>query len=112
MDLLDDDLNSIKLMYVKGGLWLKYFGHSNSLCARATRAIVNHAPISEYQLRFFPRKEFICPCSKYPIKMRRHILHKYIRFSKYWNPRRDTIAHFTLFLEFNSNAFSSRESIT
>ena len=48
MDHLDDDLNSIELMYVKGGSWLKYFSHSNSLCARATRAIVNHAPIGEY----------------------------------------------------------------
>ena len=31
-----------------------FFGHSNSLYARATRAIVNHAPIREYHLRFFP----------------------------------------------------------
>ena len=50
MDLLDDNLNSIKPTYVKGELWLKYFGHSNSLYARATRAIVNHTSIGEYQL--------------------------------------------------------------
>jgi len=47
-DLFDDDLNSIEPIYIKEGSWLKYFGHSNSLCARATKAIINHAPISEY----------------------------------------------------------------
>ena len=49
-DLLDDDLNSIEPSYIKGGLWLQMFGHSNLLCARATRAISNHAPIGEYRL--------------------------------------------------------------
>ena len=33
IDLLDDDVNSIELTYVKGGSWLKYFGYSNLLCA-------------------------------------------------------------------------------
>ena len=103
MDLLNDNLNNIELMYLKEGLWLKYFGHSNSLCARATRAIVNHAPIGKYWLRFFPRKEFVCPYSEYSIKTKRHILYKYKRFNKYWNLRRDIIAHFILFLEFNSS---------
>ena len=112
IDLLDDNLNSIVLTYVKGGLWLRYFGHSNLLCTKAIRAIVNHAPISEYWLRFFPREEFMCLCNKYPIKMRRYILHKCIRFNKYWNLRRDMIAYFTLFLEFNSNALFKGESIT
>jgi len=54
LELLDNNLNIIELIYSKGGFWLKYFGHSNSLCIRATRAIVNYAPISKYQLRFFP----------------------------------------------------------
>jgi len=53
LDLLDDDLNTIKLIYSKEayskeGSWLKYFGHSNLLCARATRAIVNNSSIDEY----------------------------------------------------------------
>jgi len=48
LDLLDNDLNSIEPTYSKGGLWLKFFGYSNSLCIRATRAITNHAPIGEY----------------------------------------------------------------
>jgi len=45
LDLLDDELNDIKPSYVKGGLWLQSFGHSNLLCARATRAITSHTPI-------------------------------------------------------------------
>jgi len=50
LDLLDDDLNAIEPSYSKGGLWLQSFGHSNSLCTCATRAITNHAPIGEYRL--------------------------------------------------------------
>jgi len=50
LDLLDDDLNAIEPHQVKGGPWLQFFGHSNSLCTRAMRAITNHAPIGEYRL--------------------------------------------------------------
>ena len=67
-----NDLSDIKPSYMKGGPWIKSFGFSNSLCARATRAITNHAPIGEYQLCFFPREEFSCPCGLYPIKTRCH----------------------------------------
>jgi len=98
LDLLDDDLKSIKPSYSKGGLWLKFFGHSNSLCTRASRAII--------------KKEFKCPCGQYPIKTRQYILHECRRFNNYWNPRWDTIAHFTLFLGYNNNTFSFGESIT
>jgi len=70
LDLLDNNLKPIEPLYFKEGLWLKFFGHSNSLYARALRAIVNHTPTREYQLRFFPQKEFKCPCKQYPIKTR------------------------------------------
>jgi len=50
LDLLDDDLNAIEPSYAKDGPWLQSFGHSNSLYARATRAITNHASIGEYRL--------------------------------------------------------------
>ena len=109
LELLDDDSNPLELSASKGDPWLQYFGHSNSLCTRATRAIVNHAPISKYWLRFFPREEFACPYSSYPIESRQHILHECKRFDNYWNPRRDSITHFTLFLKYNSNAFSEGE---
>ena len=74
LDLLDDDFNPIEPSYIKGGLWLQSFGHSNSLCARATRAITNHVPIREYWLRFLPNMDFLCLCNNYPIKSRRHII--------------------------------------
>jgi len=64
------------------------FDYSNLLYARATRAIVNYAPISEY------------------------ILHECKKYNNYWNPRKNTLAYFILFLEFNSNAFSFGKSIT
>jgi len=54
LDLLGDNLNPIKPSSSKGSPWLLQFGHSNSLCAQASRAITNHAPIGEYRLRFFP----------------------------------------------------------
>ena len=106
LDLLDDNCNPIKPLNVKGSPWLQYFDMSNLLYARATRSIINHTPIGEYRPRFFPREDFLCPYSMYSIETRRHILYEYSRFNKYWNPRRNTIAHFTLFLQLNSNAFS------
>jgi len=41
----------------------------------------------------------------YLIKTRRYILYECKKFNKYWNPRRDTIVHFALFLQLNPNAF-------
>ena len=76
------------------------------------RAIINYTPIREYWLRFFPKEDFKCLCRDYPIEMKCYILFDYKRYNEYWNPRRDTIGHFTLFLEFNSNAFTFEESIT
>ena len=106
LDLLNDDLNPLEPSSIKGGPWLQWFGHSNSLCARSSRAIMNHASIEEYWLRFFSKEEFVCPCGNYPIETRWHILHECKMFNNYWNLRRDTIAYFMLFLQFNSSAFS------
>ena len=106
LDLLDDDSNDIEPSYVKGRPWLQAFGQSNTLCVHMMRAITNHAPIREYRLRFFPREEFKCPCSAYPIKSRRHILHNCKRFNGYWNPRRDLLSHFVMFLKTNPNVFA------
>jgi len=106
LDLVDSDNNILEPTYCKGSTWLQFFGHSNTLCARATRAITNNAPIGEYRLRFFPKEEFSCPCGLYPIEMRRHILHECRRFNEYWNPWRDSIAHFIQFLERNLRVFA------
>jgi len=106
LDLLDDDFNIIEPSYTKGGPWLQVFGHSNLLCAHATRAITNYAPIGEYWLRFFSSEDFKCPCNFYPIESRRHILHEHRRFNRYWNPGRDSLNYFTMFLIANPNAFT------
>jgi len=55
---------------MKDSSWLKKISHSNSLYARATRAITNHASIEEYRLRFFPRENFSCLCRTYSIESR------------------------------------------
>jgi len=112
LDLYNEDNNPLEPLYARGGAWLKYFGHSNSLCARAMRAITNHAPIGEYRLRFFPREDFSCLCGNCPIETRCHIMHECRRYNEYWNPRRDTIGHFVLFLEFNSRAFAFESATT
>ena len=105
LELVDNNLKDIGPSYTKGGPWLQLFGHSNTLCACATRAITNHAPIREYWLRFFPNEEFKYPYRNYPIESRRHILHNCMRFNGYWNPRRDSLSHFVIFLIANPNAF-------
>ena len=48
LKLLNNDSNLLEPSTIKGRPWLQYFGHSNSLCTRATRAIVNYALIREY----------------------------------------------------------------
>ena len=106
LDLLDNDFNPIEPSYIKGGPWLQSFGHSNLLCAWATRAITNYVPIREYWLRFLPNMDFLCPCNNYSIESRRHILHECKRFNGYWNLRRDSLNHFVMFLITNPNAFA------
>ena len=91
LDLLDDNNNIIEPSYVKGGLWLKTFSYSNSLCAYVTRAITNHALIGEYRLRFFPREEFKYPCSLYPIESRHHILHEFYDLKSLGLDKRTTL---------------------
>ena len=51
LDLINDENNPLEPSYSKGGTQLQYFDHSNSLCARASRAIVNYVPTGEYCLR-------------------------------------------------------------
>ena len=105
LNLVDGNYEDIEPSYIKGGPWLQAFGYSNLLCARATRAITNHAPIGEYRLRFFPNEDFSCPCGNFPIESRRHVLYDCKRHNGYWNPRRDSLCHFILFLIANPKAF-------
>jgi len=74
LDLLNINFNIIKPFYAKKGPWLQLFEHSNSLCVQATKAITNHAPICEYRLRFFSKKEFKCPYGSYPIELQNYAI--------------------------------------
>ena len=112
LDLLDNNFNVIEPSHAKGGPWLKLFGHSNSLCVYAMRAITNHAPIGEYRLRFFLNEEFKYLCKVYPIKSRRHILHECRGFNGYWNPRQDFLSYFVMFLKANPNTFTFIDNST
>ena len=83
LKLLDSNNKPLKPTYSKGKSWLKYFGHSTSLCMRATKAIVNYASIGEYQLRFFLQEEFKYLCRTYPIETRCYIIFDCKRYNKY-----------------------------
>ena len=105
LNLLNSDDNILELSYIKGRSWLKFFSYFNFLCTKAMRTITNHTSTGEYKLRFFLREEFSCPCGFYLIKIRWHVLYKYKRFNEYWNPRRDSISYFVMFLIPNPKAF-------
>jgi len=111
-DLLDNNYLPVKPTYSKGSLWLKLFGYSNFLYARATRAITNHAPIREYYLRSFLREIFSCLYRLYPIELRHHVLYKCRRYNNYWNSNRVFLSHFVLFLKYNLEAFSFHKEVT
>lgn len=112
LDLINDNNLLTRFTYIKDSTWLKNFGHSNTLCIQATKAITNYIPIGKYYLRFFPRKLFECLCRVYPIKSKHHILHNYKRYNKYWNPNKESLKNFISFLKFNLEAFFFYEEIT
>jgi len=73
LEFEDNNECVIKPTYTKGGLWLLHIGISNSVCTRFTCMILEHAPIGEYQQRFFPNTAIHCPCGKVDVKIREHI---------------------------------------
>jgi ribonuclease HI len=49
----------------KGGKWLQAFGSDVRLCARVSRAILNHAPIGDYRQHFHVGdRNYRCSCRK------------------------------------------------
>ena len=70
----------LQLSYTKGGSWLPVIGKSVTMCARATQAILNHAPIREFRQCFFPAECTYCPCGHCQVETRRHILADCSRF--------------------------------
>jgi len=93
--------------YSKGGSWLTYFGQSVTLCARATRAILNHAPIGEYRQHFFPAECTQCLCGHCQVETCRHIFANCFRFAH--SPLIDlspSIEDFVDFLKEHPSAFA------
>lgn len=73
-----------KASHTRGGPLLSVVGISNTITARISRLIVNHAPIGEYRSRFFPTKPSNCPrCGV--LETRHHILNSCPRYVR---PRR------------------------
>jgi len=112
LDLNNNNNLPTRPTYSKDSAWLKHIGHSNMLCICVTRAITNHALISECCFRFFPKESFACSCRDYPIKSINHILNSYRQFRNYWNPKRDSLKDIIAFLKFNSEVFFFYKYIT
>jgi len=62
LDLNNDNGKTICPTYSKGGAWLRHFSLSNTMCARVTRFITNHAPIGDYN------ESATCSCGHVPLK--------------------------------------------
>ena len=93
--------------YAKGGSWLPFIAESVTLCARATRAILNHAPIGEFRQRFFPAECTQCPCGHCQVETRQHILADCSQFAHV--PLTDpmpSIKDFVKFLKEHPSAFA------
>ena len=65
--------------YTKGGTWMS---HSVTLCARALRIILGHAPVGEYRARFFLNEPTACPCGETDLATKMHILMECPRYTK------------------------------
>ena len=111
LNLNNNNNQSIHLTYSKDGAWLKHFGLSNSLCIYITRLITNHTPIDKYKLKFFPNKLYTCLYGNFSIKIRSHILYKYVQYIKSWNSKQESLKDILMFLKFNLGAFYFQEGI-
>ena len=74
LDLNNNNNQPICSTNSKSSTWLKYFSLSNLLCVCITKLITNHAPISEYRLRFFSNNLFAYLYSNSPIETRIYIV--------------------------------------
>ncbi|KAJ3518886.1 hypothetical protein NMY22_g13456 [Coprinellus aureogranulatus] len=59
-------------VYANGGAYLCHVNGDPKMCARFCHAILNHAPIGEYYVRFNIPEDPECECGC-PIQTRRHI---------------------------------------
>ena len=107
LPLRDRNRQFLQPSYSKGGSWLPHIGQSVTLCARATRAILNHAPIGEYRQRFFSAECTQCLCGHCQVETRRHIFANCPRFAH--SPLIDpspSVKNFVDFLKEHPSAFA------
>jgi len=110
LDTYDDDDKLVTPTYTKGGSWLTTIGISNSICARATCLITNHAPIGEYRARFHPNKNTSCLCSSTQLETRHHILRQCPLYKGH-NCVGYVLSKIVDFLQSNPRAFCFMDSI-
>ena len=70
--LRDPKGKPLRPTYSNGGIWLHHVNEDNARCARFCRAILGHAPISEYYRRFNIPETHECECGC-PVQTRHHI---------------------------------------
>ncbi|KAJ2911670.1 hypothetical protein MD484_g8746, partial [Candolleomyces efflorescens] len=83
LPLIDTKGKPITPTYTKGGVWLSQVAEDPKSCARMCRAILDHAPISDYYRRFNIDKSQSCSCGA-ERQTRKHIFT--------WCPRLNTNA--------------------
>ena len=96
-----------KPTYLSGGPWLPHVSGSNSLCARAVRAVTGHAPIGLYRVRFFPNESVGCSCGA-ALEGRYHIFVRCPNHKRELDRPPQTICELIDFLNANPGAFAFR----
>ena len=81
LPLKDGNHKSLQPSYTKGDSWLPFIGELVTLYARATQAILNHAPIGEFRQCFFPAECTQCLYGYCQVEICQHILANCCQFS-------------------------------
>ena len=105
LEFEDDNEKVIKPTYSKGGSWLLHIGISNSICTRFTHMMLGHAPIGEYQQRFFPNTPIQCPCGEADVETREHIFMQCNQYDSSFCLRDICISSFVEFIVGNPTSF-------
>ena len=103
LSLKGGNRKSLQPSYTKGGSWLPFIGESVMLCARATRATLNHAPIGEFSASSLQSTPTVCVA----IARWKHILANCSRFSHApLTDHQPSLKHFVAFLKEHPSAFA------
>ena len=106
LDFEDENQNVIKPTYAKGSLWFPSIGFTNSLCAHFTCMTTGHAPIGEYQQRFFPHLPTSYLCNEAEIQTQEYIVMECDIHDPSTHPCNIIINSFVHFLVDNPSTFS------